>query len=615
MADCGNDSELASGSASDAPPLASSQEPRPPAAVNLAAPARGFVRFLYSSNPFYILSADLVFVGLKMSFGSRGPASQTWALLLGLAGYTLLMGVTACYLIRAGKLWDDLRSLLIVIVMMFMTMAMSGDDTLASNPGKGTLGCLGGLLFAVIVTEAILRTIRLALPGWYRAAYYLILALMFLYPIALIPLVSEPDSPRLQWALFGFPVFSGLVLTALAPAARRGAAYVALNGSPWRWPLFPWSLFLIMAGILAVRSYSLCVSFHYVGGTRTIFAPYFLVPIGLAVSLVWLEIGIASGRRGVMFLASALPLILAAVAMNGHRYEPIYLRFLGMFMDALGGSPAFLTLVAALVFHSYAAARKAPLAIELMCVTLVGLAMVGRRTVMPHEISPLWSIPLIAAGLILGLIALRCRLEFRALVAGCLLVFGLTRACGELWPAAPLQSIGVHLAVAALLVLGACFRGWLLVLGRTICVLVLTALGVSAVLRLSEIEPLVPAAIMPWYPLFVIVTGVAYGRWLEQPLFVACAMVTLASWGLEFSRHTYQQLRRLVSGLDQISAGICLFIVALAISLRKAGLLPRIDIGALIRRILDGRHEVPAKRWWEADDVQVSPPAAPDAPP
>ncbi len=25
-------------------------------------PARGFVRFLYSSNPFYILSADLVFV-------------------------------------------------------------------------------------------------------------------------------------------------------------------------------------------------------------------------------------------------------------------------------------------------------------------------------------------------------------------------------------------------------------------------------------------------------------------------------------------------------------------------------------------------------------------------
>jgi len=41
----------------------------------LARPARGFARFLYSSNPFYILSADLVFVGLRISFGASGPAS------------------------------------------------------------------------------------------------------------------------------------------------------------------------------------------------------------------------------------------------------------------------------------------------------------------------------------------------------------------------------------------------------------------------------------------------------------------------------------------------------------------------------------------------------------
>ena len=204
--------------------------------------------------------------------------------------------------------------------------------------------------------------------------------------------------------------------------------------------------------------------------------------------------------------------------------------------------------------------------------------------------------------------------NFAALLAACLVVLGLTRACGELWPTAPLQSICLHLGVAALLVLGACFRSWLLVLARTICVLVLTALGISAVLRLSEIEAFVPVAIMPWYPLFVIVTGVAYGRWVEQPLFVASAMITLASWGLESSRQSYQQIRRLVSGLDQISAGIFLFVVALAISLRKAGLLPRIEIGSLIRRILEENHEAPAKRWWEAEDVQVSPPAAPDAP-
>ena len=100
---------------------------------------------------------------------------------------------------------------------------------------------------------------------------------MFLYPIALVPLLSEPESPRLQWALFGFSPLAG----ARASAARAGgasgaAAYVAKNGSPWRWPLYPWSLFfVIMAGGLAIRSYSLCVSFHYVNGSRTIFGAVF----------------------------------------------------------------------------------------------------------------------------------------------------------------------------------------------------------------------------------------------------------------------------------------------------------------------------------------------------
>jgi hypothetical protein len=87
-------------------------------------PERGLVRFVYSSNPFYILSADLVFVGLRISFGTGGPASRTWAHLLGLGGYTLLMATTACVLIRLGKLWDDLRSLVLLIVMMLLAMAL-----------------------------------------------------------------------------------------------------------------------------------------------------------------------------------------------------------------------------------------------------------------------------------------------------------------------------------------------------------------------------------------------------------------------------------------------------------------------------------------------------------
>jgi hypothetical protein len=613
MADRGIPSESSRESSNEPDSPRSPQPRRAAPAAGLVRPARGFVRFLYSSNPFYILSADLVFVGLKISFGSGGPASQTWALLFGLAGYTLLMAATACYLIRAGKLWDDLRSLLILIVMMFMTMAMSGDDTLAANPAKGALGCLGGLLFAVIVSESILWIIRLRLPGWYRAAYYLILVLMFVYPLLLVPLSNDPESPRMQWALFGFAALSGLVLLSLVPAARGGPAYVAKNGSPWRWPLFPWSLFLIMAGGLAVRSYSLCVSFHYIGGSQTLFGPYFLVPIGLAVSLVWLEIAIASGRRGVMITASALPLILVWLALDGHRYEVIYEHFLDTFMTTLGGSPAFLTLIAAAIFYLYALSRRAPAACEFLCVVLVGLAMVGPRTVRYHEIAGLEPLPLLAAGSLMGLLAWRRHSGSRAATAALLLVLGLTATCEQIWPRAPLVPIFIHLIILSLLVVAAGFDSWLRELARTAGPIAIAALGVGAVLHSPKVEPFVPVAILNWYPLLAIAIAATYGLLLRQPLFTTSAVVTLATWVVDSGAHAYQQLRRMLTGLDELTAGIILFLIALAISLKKAGLGPRLRTRPLSNRLLAGDRAVAVESFWEADETERGGPTGSDS--
>lgn len=51
--------------------------------------ARGLIGWVCTQNPFYVLSALLVWLGLWISFGAQVVASQTWALLLGMAGYTL----------------------------------------------------------------------------------------------------------------------------------------------------------------------------------------------------------------------------------------------------------------------------------------------------------------------------------------------------------------------------------------------------------------------------------------------------------------------------------------------------------------------------------------------
>jgi len=537
---------------------------------------------LYSSNPFYILSADLVFVGLRMSFGAGGPATSSWALLVGLAGYTLLMATTACFLIRVGKLWDDLRSLLILVVMMFLAMALCGDETMAADPRRGAVGCAGGFLFAVVVTEAVLRTIRLQLPGWYRGAFYLILALVFLYPIALVPVLSEPESPRLQWALFGFSALAGLVLMPLVPAARGGAALVAKNGSPWRWPLYPWSLFVVMAAGLGVRCYSLCVSFHYVGGSRTIFGPYFLVPIGLAVSLAWLEIGIASRRRSVMAAAAGLPLLLACMAMTGHRYEAVYMHFLDLFIGTLGGSPAFLTLIAAVLLLAYAAARRVPLAWDLMAVGLAALAVVGPKTITPFDTVTPRSLPLLAAGLVVGSLAARRHSSGRAALAGGLLVAGITRGWADVWPHADLLPIALHLSIGAMLLVGAVFSDRLADLMRAYGAALLLALGVATAFHCSWIQFAVPGALLPWYPLLAIVLCWFYGFWIRDRLYLATGAVNLAAWLAYSGSEVYQQLRRVVVGLDQIAWGMVFFLIAMAISLRKA----RIGLGFATKPIV-----------------------------
>ncbi len=549
--------------------------PPPPVGAILAQPARGFVRFLYSSNPFYILSADLVFVGLRISFGPGGPAARSWALGMSLAGYTLLLATTACFLIRVGKLWDDLRSLLLLIVMMFLAIATSGDDSMAADPRRGTIGYLVGFVFAVVLSEVVLHTIRLRLPGWYRAAYHAILALVFLYPIALAPLVNEPESQALQWALFGFSPLAALALLLLVPAARRGAAYVAKNGSPWRWPLYPWSLFFIIAGGLAVRCYSLCVSFHYVNGSRTIFGPYFLVPIGLAVSLIWLEIGVASRRRGVMIAASVVPFLLAYLSTTGYRYEPVYLNFLSEFRHTLGGTPFYLSCLAVVIFHIYAVLRRVPAAWDLLAVSLACLSAIGQSSLDLDGLVALRPLPLAASGLVMASLAWRRRHTARALVAGTALAIAAGRGCAIIWPHVDSLLIAAHLIVVIFMAVGAVANDGAARFARSYACIGLLVLQLLAALGYEPMVVSLTPNGVPFYVAATAVVALAYGFHLRDRRYVAVAAAGLAAWLARSGALNYTHLRRIMVGLDQIACGLFFFVIAAAISLRKAGIWPR----------------------------------------
>jgi hypothetical protein len=520
----------------------------------------------------------------------------------GLAGYTLLLAVTACLLVRFGNVWDDVRTVLLLVVLMFLATSVTFDAVLVATPGRGAACYLLGLLFAALVSEAILRGTRLGLPPWFRGPYYLILALFFLYPLALTPLLRQPRSEALMWGLFGFSSVAGLVFLTLLPAARRGPVYVVGNGSPWRWPLYPWVLFGVLAAAVPARAFLLCWSLHLLDGAdlnRLIFGPYFVIPFGLAVAVLLLEIGLAPRGRDVLPVALLAPVGLVGLALAGHQPDQVYQGFLETFTGRLGGDPVALALVASAGFYAYAALRRVPAATEALTAALAALAVAGPDSLSrggPTGVgSPLWAAPPILAAAALQLaLGVRRRSSWRCLAGGVLVALAALPGDGE----APLRAVvAFHLALLAVLAVGAAFKDALARRLRAAGVVLAMLAGLAALVAPVDLSEGVP----PWaptaYPLALAAVLLAYGLGLRyRPAPVAAGAVLLcwvvvAGWG------AYGALRQVVPGLDHIAASLGLFGLAVLVSLGKAGVLPR-WLG----------------RWWGEQPILAGTGIAPAAP-
>jgi hypothetical protein len=365
-------------------------------------PARSILRWICTSNPFYVISAGLFLFGLRVSFVRPNDETDSWALMIGLAGYTALLAIAALILVRFAGVWNDVRTILLLVVLMFLATSVTFDELLVLNPRRGTLFYLGGFAFAIAITEGLLRTIRLRLPTLFRVPYYLVLALFFLYPIALVPLVDNPHSEILMWGLWGFSPVAGLIFLTLLPAIRRGPSYIRDNGSPWPWPYFPWSVFVFLAVAVCGRAFLLCWSFHLLpsNGGQLIFDPYFLIPFGLALAVLVLELGLVSESRTTQWIALVAPLALAAMTGIVQRDDPISREFLGFFTSRLGGTPLFLACMLAAGFYSYAWMRRVTVAPECLTAVLLALTIIGPDTDKLRAVIEPQPVPIVAAVLL-----------------------------------------------------------------------------------------------------------------------------------------------------------------------------------------------------------------------
>ncbi len=383
-------------SSADLPVLPPASPPPPPlpspiTPVPVPLTVRGahhLLRFLWTSNPFYVISAGLFLVGMRLSFSARGSEIDSWVLSSGLAGYTLLLAAAALLLVRFARVWNDVRTVLLLVVLMFLATSVTFDELLVMEPERGRWFFIGGLVFSIALTEGLLRGIHLRLPILFRLPYHLTLALFFLYPLVLVPVVDDPHGESLMWRLWAFAPAAGLLFLTLIPAIRRGSAYSRDNGSPWPWPFYPWSVFVFLAVAVCGRAFLLCYSYHLLPNItdHLIFGPYFLIPFGLAIAVLLLEIALVAGNRAARWIALAIPLAILPLAAVGHRPEAIYAEFLRHFHAEFGGMPLFAALIASGGFYFYAAARGVPGAAEGVTVVVAALAFVKPDTLTFDEL-------------------------------------------------------------------------------------------------------------------------------------------------------------------------------------------------------------------------------------
>jgi len=437
-------------------------------------------RLLYIHNPFYLLSAGLILYAFHIAFRpTEGELINPWALMAALSGYTLLLALTAYVIVRFGKVWDDARSLVLVLILMFLAVSVSFDEIVITSPTQGYGLLLFGLVYSIAISEGLLRGLSLRLPALFRGPYYAILALFFIFPLLVSPEITELPPAITDLRIPFFPVAAGATFLGLIPAIRRGGAHAQNAISPWRWPWYPWAAFGFLALGVCLRSYGLSLSFSPELGMESIFGLYFLVPFLLALLVLALEIGLVEKIRLLQTAVAALApgLLLLAIPVDGGSVP--YREFLTTLVTT-AGSPVYFTLIGLLVFYTYGSWRGMRSSEWGIVGTLLAACVIGRRTV---DISTLravewWPLTVLAAmQLWLGLSrrnTVRCFVAAVSAITAAAVAF---RGTGFV---ANFGAIPLHLGLFAVLLIGFGFRDRFAMILRRMGAIALPAFGLVA---------------------------------------------------------------------------------------------------------------------------------------
>lgn len=571
---------------------------------------------LYNHNPFYLISTCLFVYGLKLLFRTgeaavlfeRGSVGymEPWGLMTAFAAVTLLMAATAILIVRLGKVWEDARSLILIVLLMLLAVSVSFDEiiTLLSDRDHSRRHLLmmfgAGVCFAVGLCEALIRGLRIRLIVEYRLPLHGFLALFFLWPALLLPELTGFTKETVRWLIAAFPLAAGLLTLTLIPAVRRDSAAVSSNGTPWSWPLFPWTPFVFLAVAVCFRAYSLTMSFDPLMATAhywdTMFGVYLLVPFLAAVLVILLEISVAENKPALQrFVILTAPLLLLPACpwlVPWHRLSA-YSTFTQAVIDR-GASPVYLTLISLAAFYGYAWSRRVRsaevgfYAMALLCCVLDSDAFGTPPGRLPLLHLTWWPLSLLSSlQLVLGFRRGSSGRFFTGLMLG-LLSAGIVSAMRpELRPWLPIVSLhGVFLCA---LLTGSLFRDRFAELVRRLGPPGLSVTVLLGVFLLRDLGFGVATA--GCYVFASILLSVALSFYTHNRYYLMTALIhglLIVTGGMVFAVSRFV-LTVLPQGVKPLVLATGSFIIAVLISLLKSGLSRRIRMAWLSRHRIAGR--------------------------
>jgi hypothetical protein len=533
-----------------------------------------FPRCLFIHNPLYLISALFILIGLHKSLGSDVSATGGWLLMGLLCGYTLLLAIAGWVIVRFGRVWEDARTILLVLLLMFVALSVSFDKQLLDNPLTNSRFLVVGLIFSITVSEGVFRSLRIGFPVEYRLPYYLLLTLLFGYPLCLGQLSITGRDAAMSMGVFLFPAFAALTLLTLIPAARLLGERSRPTGTPWSWPWFPWSIFAFILLAVVLRCYSLSMAFESAKGPHVSFQAYFVLPLVLAVSVLMLEGGIVHGRASLNRWAMLLPLTSLLVCLPGTKINPVADSFLDLLCNTVG-SPAQLTIYGVGAFYAIAWWRRQPLGELGAMACLAAASWIDADTLSLSTLAKFNPWPMLALAAIQLTLGLQLWNSRRVMVGIAAAVVASTGF--ELPVAVQTNSayVLIHGTVLLLLLTAALFDD---VSTRYFRGIASVGIACSAVIATTAYEWIFPEVPTAWHAFYSVGLSVVAAIYWYHSANVGSTSALLVTWtALAFlgSKYAYRSLAEspLEKGLPWLAGGLALLALALLLSFAKGGYL------------------------------------------